>query len=253
MSAAAASGPAVTGGASASIPTHVAIIMDGNGRWATSKGLTRQIGHERGVEALRRTVRAAGDLGVKHLTVYAFSTENWRRPAREINFLFSLLRNYVRQDLKRLNSEGVKITMIGRKDNLPPDVANLIQEAEDTTAENTDFYLNIGFNYGGREEILQAVRKAAAGLSDGSFKSEDISEDVFSKLLYTGGQPDPDILIRTSGERRISNFLLWQAAYAELIFMDLYWPDFTHEDLARAIEIYQSRDRRFGAVKAGPE
>jgi len=253
MSAAPASDPAAKGSQGAGIPAHVAIIMDGNGRWATTKGLTRQIGHERGVEALRRTVRAAGDLGIKHLTVYAFSTENWRRPAREVNFLFSLLRNYVRQDLKRLKSEGVKITMMGRKDNLPPDAASLIQEAEDETASNTDFYLNIGFNYGGREEILEAVRKAAVKISDGAMTPEALTEDEFSGLLYTHGQPDPDILIRTSGESRISNFLLWQVAYAELIFMDLYWPDFKHEDLARAIDIYQTRERRFGAVKAGTE
>ncbi|MEZ5998846.1 MAG: isoprenyl transferase [Hyphomonas sp.] len=232
-------------------PRHVAIIMDGNGRWAKARGMPRAAGHERGVEALRRTVEAAPDFGIEHLTVFSFSTENWRRPASEVSALFGLLKAYVQRDLGRLASEGVRVRILGRREGLPPDIAALVDKAERETAGNDRFHLNIAFNYGGREEIVRAAQKLARDAAAGGLDPAAIDEDSFSAALDTSGMPDPDLLIRTSGEYRLSNFLLWQAAYAELVFMDILWPDFDGKALGAAISEYQNRERRFGAVSPG--
>ena len=232
-------------------PQHVAIIMDGNGRWAKAQGLPRAAGHERGVEALRRTVEAAPDLGIRYLTVFSFSTENWRRPASEVSALFGLLKAYVQRDLSRLAKEGVRVRILGRREGLPSDVAELVAKAERETAHNSDFFLNIAFNYGGREEIVRAAQKMANAARQGNIDPDDIDEGQFEGFLDTAGIPDPDLLIRTSGEYRLSNFLLWQAAYTELVFTDVLWPDFNRSDLEQAIAEFQSRERRFGAVSSG--
>lgn len=231
-------------------PRHVAIIMDGNGRWATARHLPRTAGHERGVEALRRTVEAAGDLGIQYLTVFSFSTENWRRPAAEVNTLFGLLKAYVHRDLNRLKGEGVRIRIIGQREGLPPDIANLVNKAEVETASNSKFNLTIAFNYGSRDEILRAAKALADDIVAGNFKG-DVNEEAFSQYLDTRDIPDPDLLIRTSGEYRISNFLLWQAAYAELLFCDVLWPDFDRTHLEEALRCYNERERRYGAVAPG--
>lgn len=233
-------------------PQHVAIIMDGNGRWAKARGLPRAAGHERGVEALRRTVEAAPDLGIRYLTVFSFSTENWRRPAAEVSALFGLLKAYVQRDLGRLKKEGVRIRVLGRRTGLPADIAELVDKAERETAANSDFYLNIAFNYGGREEILRAAQKMAAAVRKGELDLDAVDEAAFGKFLDTDGIPDPDLLIRTSGEYRLSNFLLWQAAYAELIFTDVLWPDFDKSSLEQAVTEFRNRERRFGAVTSEP-
>lgn len=246
-----ASAPSDTLAGASRVPAHIAIIMDGNGRWANARGFPRAAGHERGVEALRRTVEAAGDLGVRYLTVYSFSTENWRRPAAEVNALFGLLKTFMRKDLGRLKKEGVKVTVIGRRDGLPEDIAALVEKAERETAANSDFYLNIAFNYGGREEIARAARSLSEDVAKGVAQTENITEDVFASYLDTAGMPDPDLMIRTSGEYRLSNFLLWQAAYSELVFFDVLWPDFDRKWLEKAIAIYSDRERRFGAVPTG--
>lgn len=232
-------------------PRHVAVIMDGNGRWATQRGKPRSKGHEAGVEALRRAVEAAGDLGLEYLTVYAFSTENWSRPEREVNFLMTLLKLYVKRDVARLNREGVRVRMIGNRSNLGPDILNLILDAERKTEANQRLNLNIAFNYGSREEILSAARLIAESIEAGKLTASEVDETLFSRFLYTNTQPDPDLIIRTSGEQRLSNFLLWQGAYAELLFMDVLWPDFGREHLEAAIEAYRRRERRFGGVEAG--
>lgn len=246
-----ASAPSDTLAGASRVPAHIAIIMDGNGRWANARGFPRAAGHERGVEALRRTVEAAGDLGVRYLTVYSFSTENWRRPAAEVNALFGLLKTFMRKDLGRLKKEGVKVTVIGRRDGLPEDIAALVEKAERETAANSDFYLNIAFNYGGREEIVRAARSLSEDVAKGVAQPENVTEDVFASYLDTAGMPDPDLMIRTSGEYRLSNFLLWQAAYSELVFFDVLWPDFDRTWLEKAIAIYSDRERRFGAVSTG--
>ena len=225
--------------------------MDGNGRWAEQRGKNRSSGHEAGVEALRRTVEAAGDLGLECLTVYAFSTENWSRPALEVNFLMTLLKLYVRRDVARLNREGVRVRMIGRRDNLPDDILKLILDAEKTTEGNSKLNLNIAFNYGGRQEIISAVQSLATQVAEGTLSADDITEQDVSRHVYTAGQPDPDLIIRTSGEFRLSNFLLWQAAYAELLFLDVLWPDFDRQHLEQAISQFRSRDRRFGGITSG--
>lgn len=235
------------------VPLHVAIIMDGNGRWAHSRGLPRSAGHERGVEALRRTVDAAGRLGIKYLTVFSFSTENWRRPAEEVNALFGLLRLYVKRDLNRLREEGVCVRVIGQRDGLPEDVAELIVRAERETLDNTRAYLTIAFNYGGREEIVRAARKLAADAVAGKVLPEEIDDERFEAVLDTDGLPSPDLLIRTSGEQRISNFLLWQIAYSEIIVLDVLWPEFGEEHLAAALGDYRKRERRFGALPKGTD
>ncbi|MEM0986050.1 MAG: isoprenyl transferase [Pseudomonadota bacterium] len=232
-------------------PLHVAIIMDGNGRWAKARGLPRTAGHERGVEALRRTVEAASALGVSHLTVFSFSTENWRRPPAEVSTLFMLLRSYIRRDLKRLKKEGVRIRVIGTDENMPEDVRDLIEEAQRETLDNTSFNLTVAFNYGGREEIVRAARRLAAEVERGERSIETIDDGAMDAALDTSDVPDPDLLIRTSGEKRISNFLLWQCAYAELYFTDTLWPDFSEQDLSAALEAFSQRERRYGAVSPG--
>ena len=239
------------GPATDDFPDHIAIIMDGNGRWANGRGLPRAVGHERGVEALRRTVEAAQDIGLKTLTVYSFSTENWRRPVSEVNALFGLLKAYVKRNLNRLAQEGVKIRILGTRQGLPDDILELVKRAEDRTADNDAFNLCIAFNYGGREEVLRAAKAMAKAVEDGKTSASDVDEEAFSEFLDTGGLPDPDILIRTSGEYRLSNFLIWQAAYAELVFMDVLWPDFGKTHLLEAIEIYRKRERRFGGLASG--
>lgn len=250
MSRAAAPFDPVPAGEQPPAPLHVAIIMDGNGRWATARHLPRSAGHERGVEALRRTVDAAGELGIKYLTVFSFSTENWRRPAAEVNTLFALLKAYVQRDLERLKAEGVRVRIIGQREGLPPDIAQLVKKAEEETRSNTKFNLTIAFNYGARDEILRAAQAVARDVKAGR-RDDTFSEADFEAYLDTSGLPDPDLLIRTSGEFRISNFLLWQAAYAELLFCDVLWPDFGRSHLEAALKSYNERERRYGAVTPG--
>ena len=232
-------------------PRHAAIIMDGNGRWAKSRGRPRSFGHKRGVETVRRTVEDAGDLGVRYLTLFSFSTENWSRPADEVGALFELLKHYVEADLEGLARRGVRIRIIGRRDNLGPDLIAIIDRAEARTRENAEFHLTIAFNYGGRDELLRASQSVARAAADGSLDPDTLDEAGLAGHLDTAELPDVDLMIRTSGEQRISNFLLWQAAYAELVFLDVLWPDFDRQDLARAIDTYRQRSRRYGGVDAG--
>jgi undecaprenyl diphosphate synthase len=231
-------------------PRHVAIIMDGNGRWAKARGLPRALGHKEGVEALRRAVEASRDLGLTHLSVYAFSTENWNRPQTEIDALFDLLRVFVKRDLARLHKDGVRIRIVGSREGLNTDILGLIDEAIELTKSNTRLNLNIAFNYGGRGEIVAAVKDIARAVQDGRLVPDQIDEAMISRMIWTADSPDPDLVIRTSGELRLSNFLLWSGAYAELMFMDLWWPDFNKESLEKAIDAYRRRDRRFGGLGA---
>ncbi len=231
-------------------PEHIAIIMDGNGRWAKARGLPRSAGHRAGVEALRRTVRAVGDRGIGWLTVYAFSSENWSRPQTEVNDLMGLLKLFIRRDLAELHKNGVRVKVIGARSDLKPDIADLLREAETLTAFNRNMTLVIAFNYGSRDEIARAARAAAEAVREGKLKPEEITEERFASLLDTYGIPDPDLVIRTSGEQRLSNFLLWQAAYAELVFTPCYWPDFDSDDLDAALETFDARERRFGGLVA---
>ncbi len=227
-------------------PRHIAIIMDGNGRWAAARGVPRRVGHEHGVEAVRRTVRAAGDLGIPYLTLYGFSSENWNRPPEEVNDLMGLLRFFIRKDLAELVSNGVRIRIIGERDNLAPDIIKLIENAEERSRTNIKHNLTIAFNYGAREEIVTAARKLAAQVAKGELQPDEIDETMFGNGLRTAGLPDPDLVIRTSGEQRLSNFLLWQSAYSEFLFEDILWPDFDRQHLVEAIKIFADRDRRFG-------
>ena len=231
-------------------PRHVAIIMDGNGRWAKARGLPRTLGHKEGVEALRRTVEAAGQLGVKYLTVFGFSTENWSRPADEVSALLDLLRLYVARDLERLAREGVRIRVIGARGGLAPDIAAIIASAEQRTRVNDRLNLTIAFNYGGQDEIVRAARRLAADAVAGKIDPAALTTEMFAGYLDTAELPPPDLLIRTSGEERLSNFMLWQAAYAELVFLDVLWPDFDKGALEKAIDEYRRRDRRFGGSVA---
>lgn len=230
-------------------PDHVAIIMDGNGRWARARGLPRSAGHRAGVEALRKTVRNAGELGVSWLTVYAFSSENWSRPTAEINDLMGLLRLFIRRDLAELHRNGVRVRIIGDRENLEHDIAQLLVEAETLTAANTTMNLVIAFNYGSRDEIARAAARMACDVKAGRLDAADIGTERLSDYLDTAGIPDPDLIIRTSGEQRLSNFLLWQAAYAEFVFLSCAWPDFDREALESALAAYATRDRRFGGVE----
>jgi undecaprenyl diphosphate synthase len=229
-------------------PRHIAIIMDGNGRWAKARGLPRALGHKEGVEALRRAVEAARDLGLTHLSVYAFSTENWNRPQAEIDALFDLLRLFVKRDLARLHKDGVRIRIIGSREGLSKDILGLIDEAVDLTKDNGRLTLNIAFNYGGRGEIVAAAQEIARRVEVGSLKPGQIDEALVSRLLWTSESPDPDLLIRTSGELRLSNYLLWSGAYSELMFMDIWWPDFNRACMEQAIDAFRRRDRRFGGL-----
>lgn len=229
-------------------PAHVAIIMDGNGRWASARGLPREVGHERGVEALRRTVEACRSTSLNTLTVFSFSTENWRRPASEISALFALLRLYVRQDLKRLKSEGVRVRIVGLRSGLPDDVLNLVEYAEKETELNSAFNLNIAFNYGSQDELTAACQAIAKKCETGEIVAEDITREMIEAELWFSHSPPVDLLIRTSGEYRLSNFMLWQLAYSELVFIDQLWPDFRDEHLFQALETFKLRDRRFGGL-----
>ncbi len=227
---------------------HVAIIMDGNGRWAKARGLPRSVGHRKGVEAVRRTVRAAIELGIPYLTIYSFSSENWSRPAEEIDDLMGLMKRFIRRDLAELHQAGARIVVIGERAGVDPELMALIDEAVELTRSNTALNLVIAFNYGSRAEIAKAARRLAEDVQAGRLKPEDIDTDALDARLDTHGIPDPDLLIRTSGEMRLSNFLLWQCAYTEFIFLDTFWPDFGRADLEAAIAIFRSRDRRFGGL-----
>jgi undecaprenyl diphosphate synthase len=232
-------------------PVHVAVIMDGNGRWAAARGLPRREGHRRGVEALRRAVRAAGELGIKVFTIYSFSTENWTRPREEISDLMALTRRFVRNDLAELHANGVRVRVIGDRAGLDGEMLSLISEAEQLTRANDRLTLVVAFSYGGRQEIARAARRLAEQAAAGRLDPATIDVARFEQELETAGLPDPDLVIRTSGEQRISNFLLWQAAYAEFVFLPIYWPDFDRAALESAIGEFRRRDRRFGGLKAG--
>ncbi len=229
-------------------PAHIAIIMDGNGRWAKARGLPRAAGHRQGVEAVRRAVRAAADQGIDWLTLFAFSSENWTRPAEEVSDLMGLLKLFIRRDLAELHDSGVRVRIIGDRANLKKDIKALLEEAEALTRANTRLNLVIAFNYGARDEIVRVARQLAADAVAGNLRPQDIGGDTISARLDTAGIPDPDLIIRTSGEMRLSNFLLWQAAYAEFVFLDCFWPEFSAEHLAEAVAIFKMRDRRFGGV-----
>lgn len=231
-------------------PLHVAIVMDGNGRWAKRRGMPRQLGHPKGVEAIRKVVEAAPDQGVRWLTLYAFSTENWRRPAGEVAEVMRLLKLYVNSDLDKLIREGVRVRILGRRDGLPPDIAEIVERAETKTAHNDRFFLQVAFNYGGRADIADAARSLAADLAAGKIAAEDITEDALEARLSTGGLPSPDLVVRTSGEQRLSNFLLWESAYSEFVFSDVLWPDFTPAHLGEAIAEFNTRERRYGGAVA---
>jgi undecaprenyl diphosphate synthase len=232
------------------IPRHVAIIMDGNGRWAAARGLPRGEGHRRGVEALRRTVRAAGEIGIDILTIFAFSAENWSRPQSEIRDLLGLLRLFIRNDLAELNSNNVRVRVIGERETLSPDVRRLLEEAESLTHRNDGMTLVVAFNYGARQEIARAAQRLAEEIAAGRLSSTDITAERLSGFMDAPDLPDPDLIIRTSGEQRLSNFLLWQSAYSELVFVPTFWPDFDRAALEHAISEYARRERRFGGLAA---
>ena len=227
-------------------PAHVAIIMDGNGRWAKARGLPRIQGHRRGAEAVRRTLTAAAELGISYLTLFGFSSENWKRPSDDVDDLMGLLRVYLRGEIAELHRQGVRVRIIGDRTRLAPDIVTLIANAEQLTAENSRLNLIVALSYGGRHDIVQAARRLAAEAAAGRLAPDRIEEAQFAAQLYTAGIPDPDLLIRTSGEQRISNFLLWQTAYTELVFVDTLWPDFGASDLEKAVREFHGRDRRYG-------
>ncbi len=230
------------------MPRHVAIIMDGNGRWAAARGLPRVEGHRRGVEALRKTVRAASDLGIAVLTIFSFSSENWSRPQSEIRDLLLLLRRFIRHDLADLHKSNVRVRIIGERDDLSGDIRSLLEEAEDLTRHNDGLTLVVAFNYGARQEIARAARRLAVEVAEGRLSAEAITPELIARHLDAPDIPDPDVIIRTSGEQRLSNFLLWQAAYSELVFVPLNWPDFDRPALEGAIAEYCRRERRFGGL-----
>ncbi len=231
------------------IPEHVAIIMDGNGRWAKSKKMPRLAGHKAGVEALRDVLETAGDIGIKHMTFYAFSTENWNRPEDEVSGLLNLLYIYLRSETKKLHKNNIKICTIGDISKLPQKAREELERTMELTKNNTSMTVHLALNYGGRDDILRAVKNITEDVLNHNITTDDINEDLMSKYLYTVDIPDPDLMIRTSGEFRISNFLLWQMAYTEMYFVDCYWPDFDGSELRKAVENYNIRDRRYGNVK----
>jgi undecaprenyl diphosphate synthase len=241
---------AVPAGAGFDAPPHVAIIMDGNGRWAAARGLPRGEGHRRGVEALRRTVRAAGEIGIRVLTIFSFSSENWSRPASEISELMGLLRRFIRNDLAELHSNNVRVRVIGEREGLDPEIRNLLKDAEELTRNNTGLILVVAFNYGSRQEIARAAQRLAVAVKQGKIAPEELTADLIGQHLDLPELPDPDLIIRTSGEQRLSNFLLWQAAYSELVFLPIYWPDFDRAALENALAEYRRRERRFGGLVA---
>lgn len=228
------------------VPVHVAIIMDGNGRWANARGKPRSMGHKAGAEAVRRTLESAAEMGVKYLTLFSFSSENWKRPAAEIADLMGLLRLYLKKEVDALCEKGARLRVIGDRSRLADDIVDAIEDAERRTAENTRITLVLAISYGARDELTNAARTLAEKAVRGEIAPDDIDENAFEGALYTHDIPDPDLLIRTSGEKRISNFLLWQLAYAEFVFIDKHWPDFDADDLAHAIKEYGRRERRFG-------
>ena len=230
------------------VPRHIAIIMDGNGRWAQARGLPRIAGHRHGAEAARRAVTAAAELGVPYLTLFGFSSENWRRPSGEIQDLMGLLRHYLRGEIAELHRNGVRLRVIGELGRLDPDIIEMIERAEAMTRDNARITVTIALSYGGRAEIVAAVRAIAQRVQSGSLAAAAIDEDCFTRYLFTAGLPDPDLLIRTSGEQRISNFLLWQSAYSEFFFTKTLWPDFSKHDLEEAIDEFCGRDRSYGAA-----
>lgn len=232
------------------IPNHLGVIMDGNGRWATARGKKRTEGHLAGVRALRGLVELCINYGVANLTVFSFSSENWSRPVEEVSFIFSLLRRFVASDLQTLIRNNVHVRVIGAREGLDPSLVRLIRDAEQKTAANTGLNLVVAFNYGSKAELTEATRSIARAVARGELDPESITEETIAASLYTTGLPDPDLIVRTSGEQRISNFLLWQAAYAELVFVDEYWPDFNEATFLRVLETYALRDRRFGGVEA---
>ena len=237
----------------AHVPAHVGIIMDGNGRWAASRGLPRLEGHRRGVEALRRAVRAAIEIGISYLTVYSFSSENWTRPLEEVTDLMGLLKRFIRNDLAELHRSGVRVRIIGVRDTLQPDIRALLDEAEELTAANRKLTLVVAFNYGSRQEMAAAMRRIASEIAAGTLIPDEVLPDLIESYLDTAGIPDPDLIIRTSGEQRLSNFLLWQAAYAEFVFLPCLWPDFDRSAFDEAIAAYTRRERRFGGVTGAPD
>lgn len=230
------------------IPRHIAIIMDGNGRWARKRGLPRVAGHRAGMRAVKEVTRAANDIGVKFLTLYAFSTENWKRPKEEVDFLMRLPQEYLLTELDELIEQNVQVRMLGKQDQLPRYTLEAVYEAQEKTKGNTGLVLNFALNYGSRDEMLRAIQRIAGEVQSGKIRCEDITESVLNRYLYTAGLPDPDLLIRTSGEVRLSNFMLWQLAYAEMFFSDVLWPDFSREEFFKAIYEYQHRNRRYGAL-----
>ena len=241
--------PLVKGDNAMNVPRHVAIILDGNGRWARAKGMPRNYGHAQGSKNVERICEEAWRMGIKYLTVYAFSTENWSRPKDEVDALMKLLRNYMKTCLKTAAKNDMKVRVIGDKTRLDADIRSRIAELEEATKNNGGLNFQIALNYGSRDEIVRAVRKIARDAKDGKLEPESITSEVISSYLDTHDIPDPDLLIRTSGEERLSNFLLWQLAYSEFYFTDVLWPDFTKEELMKAIEQYNSRDRRYGGVE----
>ncbi|MEE9588236.1 MAG: isoprenyl transferase [Hyphomicrobiaceae bacterium] len=233
-------------------PAHVAIIMDGNGRWAEQRGLPRTEGHRRGVDSIRKVVKAAIELDIRCLTIFSFSSENWSRPVSEITDLMNLIKRFIRRDLADLHKHGVCIRVIGERTNVEPEIITLIEEAEKLTRANDGIRLTVAFNYGSRAEIASAARRLAERVAAGEITPDDVTVDTFAGELHTAGLPELDLLVRTSGELRLSNFLLWQSAYAELVFLDVYWPDFDKTSLEQAITQYRNRDRRFGGLTANP-
>ena len=230
------------------VPKHIAIIMDGNGRWARGKTLPRIAGHREGVNSVREITRVCGEIGVQHLTLYTFSIENWKRPAAEVSALMTLLLRTINKEVKGLHKNNVKFDVIGDLEKLPVSTKNSLQKGADLTAKNTGLNLSLALNYGSRQEIIEAVQKIVIKVKNGSLNSDEIDENIFSDYLYTKGIPDPDLMIRTSGESRLSNFLLWQSAYTEIYMTDTFWPEFREKELMKAVKDYQSRERRFGKV-----
>ncbi len=233
------------------VPQHIAIILDGNGRWAKKKGMPRNYGHAQGSKNVERICEDAYKMGVKYLTVYAFSTENWKRPKEEVNALMDLLRNYMKTCLKTADKNRMRVRVLGDKSALDEDIRTRIAQLEEATKDNDGLCFQIALNYGSRDEMIRAMRRLSADCAEGKLAPEEITENVFETYLDTHDIPDPDLMIRTSGEQRLSNYLLWQLAYSEFYFTDVLWPDFTKEELAKAIEYYNHRDRRFGGVKEG--
>jgi undecaprenyl diphosphate synthase len=235
---------------SKSAPQHVAIIMDGNGRWAAQRGLPRSAGHKQGIEAVRRAVKSSIELGVKFLTIYSFSTENWSRPQAEVSLLMELMRRFIRQDVSDLHKSGVKIVIIGEREGIDAPTLALLEDAEKLTQNNTALFLQVAFNYGSRQEIARVARTIASKAARGEIAASDVTVDLINAHLDTRRAPDPDLLIRTGGDMRISNYLLWQCAYTEFVFVPEPWPEFSHDIMVRCIEEFRNRERRFGGLKA---